>query len=152
MAPQQLTVVTRQRLLDLLVVEKIWWWGALDEVRFLERLYDLDVLEGDGYRRPTAREDIWQHCINNDDWPPGWVFTDARFGLSGPSPQPLLNFLAEMLHPVVRRDPAEVERLAEKLNGILAKDGFELYPTGYISGLPFYAGAPARPSTAPDLT
>ncbi|MGW0552542.1 AbiJ-related protein [Streptomyces altiplanensis] len=120
MAPQQLTVVTRQRLLDFLVVEKIWWWGALDEVRFLERLYDLDTLEGDGYRRPTAREDIWQHCINNDDWLPEWVFTDARFGLSGPSPQPLLNFLAEMLHPVVRRDPAEVERLAEKLNGILA--------------------------------
>ncbi|GGX42174.1 abortive infection family protein [Streptomyces chryseus] len=142
MAPQQLTVVTRQRLLDFLVVEKIWWWGALDEVRFLERLYDLDTLEGDGYRRPTAREDIWQHCINNDDWLPEWVFTDARFGLSGPSPQPLLNFIAEMLHPVVRRDPAEAERLAEKLNGILTKDGFELYPTGYISGLPVYAGGP----------
>lgn len=112
-------------------------------MRFLERLYDLvDVLAGDGYRRPTAREDIWQHCINNDVWLPEWVLTDARFGLSGPSPQPLLNFLAEMLHPVVRRDPAEVERLAEKINGILAKDGFELYLTGYISGLPVYAGGP----------
>lgn len=43
---QQLTVVTRQRLLDLLVVEKVWWRGALDEVRFLERLYDLDALGG----------------------------------------------------------------------------------------------------------
>lgn len=68
MAPQQLTVVTRQRLLGPLVVEKVWWWGALDEVSFLERLYDLDALEGDGYRRFTAREDIWQHCISNDDW------------------------------------------------------------------------------------
>ncbi|GAB2889914.1 hypothetical protein GCM10027074_67770 [Streptomyces deserti] len=142
MAPQQLTVVTRQRLIDLLVVEKIWWWGALDEVRFLERLYDLDALEGDGYRRLTAREDIWQHCINNDDWPPEWVFTDSRFGLSGDSPQPLLDFLAEMLHPVVRRDPVEVQRLAERLNEILIKDGFELYPTEYISGLPVYAGGP----------
>ncbi|MFD6821940.1 hypothetical protein ACFWC5_16435 [Streptomyces sp. NPDC060085] len=142
MASQQLTVVTRQRLLDLLVVEKVWWWGALDEVKFLERLYDLDTLEGDGYRRPTAREDIWQHCINNDDWPPEWVFTDARFGLSHDSPQPLLNFLAEMLHPVVRRDPVEVENLAKKLNGILTKDGFELYPTEYISGLPVYSGGP----------
>ncbi|MEU8949641.1 abortive infection family protein [Streptomyces sp. NPDC048489] len=140
--PQQLTVVTRQRLLDLLVVEKVWWWGALDEVKFLERLYDLDALEGDGYRRPTAREDIWNHCINNDDWPPDWVFTDARFGLSSHSPQPLLNFLAEMLHPVVRRDPAEVESLAKKLNDILTRDGFELYPTEYISGLPVYSGGP----------
>ncbi|MCZ1012556.1 hypothetical protein O1L68_43505 [Streptomyces lydicus] len=121
-------------------------------MRFLERLYDLDTLEGDGYRRLTAREDICQHCINNDDWLPERVFTDARFGLSGPSPQSLLNFLAEMLHPVARRDPAEVERLAEKLNGILTKDGFELYPTGYISRLPVYAAGPARPSTAPDRT
>ncbi|MGW2354554.1 hypothetical protein, partial [Actinacidiphila glaucinigra] len=32
--------------------------------------------------------------------------------------------------------------LAEKLNNILAKDGFELYPTEYISGLPIYAGGP----------
>ncbi|MFD8375806.1 hypothetical protein ACFV2Z_34405 [Streptomyces sp. NPDC059688] len=36
MAPQQLTVVTRQRLLDLLVVEKVWWWGDLDGVRFIQ--------------------------------------------------------------------------------------------------------------------
>lgn len=87
MAPQQLTVVTRQRLLDLLVVEKVWWWGAsLDEVRFLERLYDLDALEGDGFRRLTAREDIIQHCLSNGDWPPDWVFTDDRFGLNGDSP------------------------------------------------------------------
>lgn len=139
-APQQLTVVTRQRLLDLLVVEKVWWWGALDEVRFLERLYDLDALEGDGFRRLTAREDITQHCLNNDDWPPEWVFTDDRFGLNGDSPQPLLRFLAEMLHPVVRRDPAEVQHLAGKFNDLLAADGFELYPAEYISGLPVYAG------------
>ncbi|MER6471525.1 hypothetical protein [Streptomyces collinus] len=138
MAPQQLTVVTRQ--LDLLVVEKVWWRGALDEVNFLERLYDLDALEGDGYRLLTAREDIWQHCTNNDGWSPEWVFTDTRFGLKGDCPQPLLNFLAEMLHPVVRRDPAEVQRLAEKLNDILAKDSFGLYPAEYISELPVYAG------------
>ncbi|MGW3060690.1 abortive infection family protein [Streptomyces goshikiensis] len=140
MTPLQLTAVTRQRLLDLLVVEKVWWWGALDEVRFLERLYDLDALEGDGWRRLTAREDITQHCLNNDDWPPDWVFTDDRFGLNGDSPQPLLRFFAEMLHPVVRRDPIEVQHLVVKINGLLAPDGFELYPTEYISGLPVYTG------------
>ncbi|MFE9679493.1 hypothetical protein ACFYO5_36220 [Streptomyces sp. NPDC006259] len=55
-------------------------------------------------------------------------------------PATLLRFLAEMLHPVVRRDPAEVQRLAGKLNDLLAADGFELYPAEYISGLPVYAG------------
>ncbi|MER8199481.1 hypothetical protein ABTY00_36855 [Streptomyces microflavus] len=138
--PQQLTVVTRQRLLDLLIVERVWWWGALDEVTFLERLYDLDALEGDGFRRLTARDDIIQHCLSNDDWPPEWVFTDDRFGLDTDSPQSLLRFLAEMLHPVVRRDPAEVQRLVKQFNDILAADGFELYPAEYISGLPVYAG------------
>ncbi|MDJ0347378.1 hypothetical protein QMK19_40090 [Streptomyces sp. H10-C2] len=111
-------------------------------MRFLERLYDLDALDGDGFQRLTARDDIIQHCLNNDDWLPEWVFTDARFNLSSYSPQPLLNFLAEMLHPVVRRDPAEVQRLAEKFNDILTVDGFELYPIEYISGLPIYAGGP----------
>jgi AbiJ N-terminal domain 3 len=68
--PQQLTVVTRRRLLDALVVEKVRWWGDLDEVSFLERLYDLDALEGDGYRRPTAREDTWQDRTERGKLPP----------------------------------------------------------------------------------
>ncbi|WP_329537101.1 hypothetical protein OG568_52170 (plasmid) [Streptomyces sp. NBC_01450] len=38
MPPQRFTEVTRQRLPDFLEVEKVWWWGALDEVRFLQRL------------------------------------------------------------------------------------------------------------------
>ncbi|MFJ2206351.1 abortive infection family protein [Streptomyces microflavus] len=140
MAPQQLTAVTRRRLLDLLILERVWWWGALDEVKFLERLYDLDALEGDGFRCLTARDDIIQHCLSNDDWPPEWVFTDHRFGLDTDSPQPLLRFLAEMLHPVVRRDPAEVQRLVKQFNDILSADGFELYPVEHISGLPVYTG------------
>ncbi|MFF4285703.1 abortive infection family protein [Streptomyces sp. NPDC001633] len=138
MPPQRITEVTRRRLLDLMEVEKAWWWGALDEVRFLQRLYDLDALPSTDHRYTTAREDIIKHCLNNEDWLPDWIFTDDRFRLE--DDETLLRFLAETLHPVVRRDRAQVEHLVTRFNEILAPDGFELYPSEYLSGLPLYAG------------
>lgn len=61
------TVITRRRLHDGLTDG--WWWGTLDEVRFLSRLYDLNNLPSHDPRFATAEQDIWQHCINNPvDW------------------------------------------------------------------------------------
>ena len=137
---RRITEVTRRRITDMLTLEGIWWWGTLNEVTFLERLYDLDALRSDDPRFTTARQDIAKHCLDNDDWEAEWVFSDDRFGLNGESPEPLLAFLAEMVHPVVRRDRDEVQRLVRLLNEILAADGFELVPARLISGHPVYKG------------
>lgn len=139
-----ITAITRRRIVDALRIAKTFWWGALDEVQFLERLYDLDAMESSDPRPqyPTARDDIIQHCISNDDWDWDWVFRDERFGLHEGPADVLLAFLAEMLHPAVRHDEAEVQRLVKILNKALAADGFELYPVEYISGLPVFAGGP----------
>jgi AbiJ N-terminal domain 3 len=58
----------------------------------------------------------------NDDWPDTWIFTDERFGLAD-NDEALPRFLTEMLHPAVRTDPAEVERLHTFLNSVLVHDG-----------------------------
>ncbi|MEU1600215.1 hypothetical protein ABZ468_47565 [Streptomyces sp. NPDC005708] len=58
MPVQRLPEVTRQRLLDVLVVEKACWGGALDEVRLLQRLYDLNALPKNEHCCDMAREDI----------------------------------------------------------------------------------------------
>jgi len=52
----------------------------------------------------------------NDEWADDWTFDDPRFGLAGGDGK-LLAFLAEMLHPAVRTDLDEVERMRELFNG-----------------------------------
>ena len=111
----------------------------LDEVEFLGRLYDLDTLPSTDSRYTTARQDIIQHCIANLDWPDDWIFDDERFGLAD-SDDALLRFLAEMLHPAVRTNLAEVEQLHPFLNQTLGHDGYEIVQVDTISGAPVFAG------------
>jgi hypothetical protein len=66
------------------------------------------------------------------------VFTDSRFGLQHGDDELVLRFLAEMLHPVVRPGEEEVVRLVNSFNEALARDGYELYPAGWISGHAVY--------------
>jgi hypothetical protein len=134
---RRITDVTRRRLRDGLAGG--WWAGEFDEVRFLSRLYDLDNLPSHDTRFATAAQDIWQHCINNPaDWEEDWIWTDDRFGLAD-GDEALLRFLAEMLHPAVRTDLAEVERLHGFFNETLAHDGYEIIPVDSISGATVFA-------------
>lgn len=60
------------------------WAGALDEVAFLGRLYDLNALRSFDTRFKTAGRDIWQHRVNDlDDWEDDWVLHDPRFNILG---------------------------------------------------------------------
>ncbi|MEU7615894.1 abortive infection family protein [Micromonospora rifamycinica] len=143
--PNKITEVTRRRILDSFSLEKIAWAGRLEEPEFLARIYDLESLPSTDRRYRTASGDIWQHRVNNNDWDDDWVFYDSRFGLLHGSDETLLKFLAEMLHPVVRSDRAEVERLASSLNSALSPDGYELVSLESISGRPIYTGRHKRP-------
>lgn len=122
----------------------IHWWGRLDESEFLARLYDLEALPSRDLRFATAGEDIWQHRENNLDWDNDWIFYDARFELAT-SDDKLLRFLAETLHPTVRSDRDEVERLRAEYNRILRPDRVEIRQVSTISGRPVFAGGPATP-------
>ncbi len=112
----------------------------LDDVEFLGRLYDLDALPSTDRRYDSAGGDILMHRVMNPmDWDEDWIFYDSRFGLAD-SDDALVRFLAEMLHPVVRTDLAEVEELRAFLNSVLVHDGYEVVQTGAISGAPVFAG------------
>jgi very-short-patch-repair endonuclease len=112
---------------------------VLNEVEFLDRLYDLDALPSTDSRYTTARQDIGVHCIANYDWPDDWIFDDERFGLPE-SDDALLRFLAEMLHPAVRTNLAEVEQIHNFLNETLVHDGYEIVQVDAMSGAPVFAG------------
>lgn len=131
-----LTEVTRRRIVDVLTTAD--WTGGLGDLRFLERLYNLDALPSYDSRFTTAREDISKHRYANDDWDNDWIFSDDRFGLSRGQDETLLRFLSETLHPAVRTDEDEVARLLTALNCALAPDGYQLEPAAAISGSPVY--------------
>ncbi|MFD8368415.1 serine/threonine protein kinase [Streptomyces hygroscopicus] len=146
-----ITDVTRRRLFDALRSTGMSWSGSLDEVAFLRRLYDLGRLKSHDPRFATAEGDIVQHRYNNpEDWEDDWVFGDERFGLADGADEVLLRFLAEMIHPAVRTDSGEVERLLALVNDVLAPDGYELAKARAVSGYPVYEARriPARHRTA----
>jgi len=135
----QISEVTRRAIIDALTVEKIGWSGRLDEPQFLSRLFDLTKLPTTDGRFSDAAGDIWQHRVNNFDWEDDWVFYDSRFGLLTGEDETFLRFLCEMLHPVVRTDSSEVDRLLQNFNEALRTDGYEIVEKGRISGKPVFA-------------
>lgn len=131
---------TRRNIVDWLEIENVRWYGRLDDVRFLERIFDLAELPSYDSRYETARDDIWQHTINNEDWESDWIYSDDRLGLLHGDDATFLRFLTELVHPIVRPDPEASAKLVQQLNDLLASDGYELVATGRIGDKTIYSG------------
>lgn len=129
---------TRTSILDEMRARETIWYGALSVVDFLNRIFDLDSMPSFDGRYKTATEDIWQHCINNDDWSLDWIYTDSRFCLYKVHQETFLKFVVEVLNPIVRKDPKEQHELAAAFNGHLARDGWELVEDVILDGRPTY--------------
>jgi hypothetical protein len=141
-----LTEVTRRDISRALVREGIWWGGDLEEVDFLNRLYDLSSLPSTDCRFQSAESDIWQHRVNNHDWDDQWIFSDERLQLANGPDEVFLNFLAEIVHPVVRGDREEAKKIVGLLNDLLAPDGWTIVEQSTISGRSIYG--PQRLTTS----
>jgi hypothetical protein len=136
----KISQITRRDIIDAIIAEKVNWPGRLEEAEFLARLYDLASLPSTDHRFDNAAGDIWQHRINNFDWDDDWVFYDARFNLLNGDDETLLRFLCETIHPVVRTDVTEAEKLCQLYNKFLKNDGFQLVERTRLSGKPVYVG------------
>ena len=104
------------------------------------RLYDLDSLPSD--RQPVP------HCHGGHPPAPHQQrrlggrldLRGSAFEAGGAVPDDaLLEFLVQMVHPVVRPDAAESAEIVRALNDLLRPDGWRLAPSGDISGRPIYA-------------
>jgi hypothetical protein len=142
---RRITPLTRREIFDYVRTDGGPWWGRLDEIDFLARVYDLEELPSYDARFPTAARDIWQHRINNLDWEDDWVFSDSRFQLASGPDEILLEFLAQLVHPVVQPDMSRSKEIVDHLNELLTPDGWMLKPHKQMSGRPIYA--PARAGT-----
>ena len=137
----------RRDIIDFLRIHHVAWAGRLEETDFLSRLYRIDELPSHDRRLRTMAQDIRQHRVHNPmDWDDDWVYKDSRLNLHGCSDEEFLSFLCEMLHPIVRPDPEEVEALAEFFNECLARSGWQLTPEGQLAGRPVYSAQQFMPS------
>lgn len=132
--------ITRRDIFDTITVEGLSWNGRLEETDFLSRLYDLSKVPSTDSRFKDANGDIWQHRVNNNDWDENWIFSDERFNLMHCDDATFLQFLCEMLHPIVRSDTTQVTRLHQMFNEYLSKDNFELVEKTRISERPIFIG------------
>jgi hypothetical protein len=147
---QTVSQLTRRDIFDYLSMDSVAWHGRLEEVAFLERIWDLSSLPSTDGRFRNAARDIVQHRVNNPwDWEDDWIFTDSRFDLMHGPDETFLRFLCEMLHPVVRADADEVTRLAGFFNEKLAPDGWVLTASDEMSGRPVYAAVRKRGAKQP---
>lgn len=136
----KISPVTRRDITDALVAENVNWSGRLEEQEFLSRLFDLASLPSTDHRFKDAGGDIWKHRVINSDWDDDWVFYDRRFNLLNADDEVFLRFLCETIHPVVRPDATEAEKLCQLYNQYLRNDGFELVEKTRLSGKPVYTG------------
>jgi hypothetical protein len=117
---------TRRDIIQTLKSEGIQWTGNLNDVEFLSRIYDLDTIESTDARFKDAGGDIWQHRTNNNDWSEDWIYGDPRFNLLRCPDLEFLRFLCEMIHPIVRSDKDETQKLLTMFNENLADEGYRL--------------------------
>ncbi len=137
----KITQISRRNIFDFIQAEQLWWSGRMSEIDFLSRLFDLDNLESYDGRFPNAAGDIWQHRVNNpNDWEDNWIYADKRFNLLQCDDSVFLNFLCEMIHPLVRVDSSEVNRLLQIFNENLKEDNYEIVEKSKISGKPIFVG------------
>ena len=136
----RISQITRRDTIDAIQVEGVDWSVRLEEPELLSRLFDLSSLPSTDRRFPDAAGDIWQHRINNYDWEEDWVFYDPRFNLLNGDDEVFLRFLCEMMHPVVRPDVTEAERLCQLYNQFLKNDGFQIVEKTRMSGKPVFVG------------
>jgi hypothetical protein len=147
----QISEITRRDIVDHVFLENINLYGRFEEIEFLDRIWALDALPSQDSRFRTARGDIQQHTIHNDDWEVGWVFSDSRFNLFRGDDEVFLRFLCESIHPVVRSNTDECERLCQLYNSYLKNDGFQLIEKTRVSGKPIFVGKYVGFTVAPGI-
>lgn len=132
-----ITEVSRRDVLDYLLSRGKSFTGRLETTEFLELVWQECGIFDMYYDFKLAKQDLWQHTINNYDWDDKYLLYQY-FRLLECEDVRFLCFLEKCVHPVVVSEISEIEELAKRLNNILKYDGYILQSREKISGKPVY--------------
>lgn len=124
--------VTRQEVLKLVTTGRNFY-GKLEMMDFLGRVFPLDEMPSTDVRVKTARGDIIQHMIANYDWQEGFLLYEY-LNLLHCDDELFMKFVCQVLHPVAIEDNDSAKLLANAINLHLMADGYELQSKSKISG------------------
>ncbi len=131
--PNNISEVTRRDIVDALLLDKDPFYGRLDLIAFLRRVWPLQTMPSADDRFNNAEGDIWQHMVNNSDWSMDELLYSKLHVLDMPD-EMFAKFLEACVHPLVSSDPEKIDRLIALFNEALANDGFLIRASGQISG------------------
>ena len=131
-----MSLKVRLNIIDYLTIERIRWTGDLNDVEFLQRVFDLRSLPSHDTRFNDAKRDIWQHRVYNHDWDDDWIYKDRRLDFLHVPTDIFLHFVCQIVHPVVRSDLNESRKLVQHFNEQLQLDGWQIVEEGEIAGHP----------------
>jgi len=135
---KRISEITRRDIVDALLLDKTTpFFGKLDLISFLKRVWPLQQMISEDYRFKTADGDIRQHMVNNSDWEYSELLY-RRLGITDISDDQFTSFLEACLHPLVVSEPGRITQLLSLFNEALRNDGFAMRPSGKLSGRPIY--------------
>lgn len=109
------------------------YYGTLNEIDFLKRIYDLKQLPSFDGEFCNAEDEIYHHTIVHNDYDDGWILEDKRFELLNGEDDIFLRFLCSVFHPMVRYERGYWKEFLNSINGLLRADGYELFSETKIS-------------------
>lgn len=147
------TTLTRRRLISLF--EHLPLARDIDDMELIRSLWPIGSLRAPHSSAEATLEDyLHRHTIRNDDLTTREVL--ETLGVLTCSSSLLFKLIAAVTSPDARSAPEQTE-LAERIDGLLRRDGYTLAVAGRVSGSPFYdvrtspAGSPADESISAAL-
>ena len=108
---------TRRDIVDTLVLREAPFYGRLDCMDFLKRVWPLDEMPSEDHRFRTATGDIATH-VGFGDWDDSHLLLERLKLARGPDDD-FLRFIEEVVHPLIVPDEAEALSLVAAINGPL---------------------------------
>jgi hypothetical protein len=134
----EITEVSRRDIIDYILSREKTFSGRLDTTEFLELVWKECGIFGIYSELKHAKQDLWQHTINNYDWDDRYLLYQY-FRLLECEDIQFLCFLEKCVHPVVVSEVSEIEEFTKEMNNILKYDGYTLESRKKISGKPVYS-------------